>query len=336
VKDRHRILIIKLAALGDAVMASTMLPALRERWPDAHITWLCGRGIAPLVHCFEGIDEVVTLDERRLLAGSLPVRAATLAVAMTGLAGRAYDLCLVAHKDWRYRLIPLAARCRTVRALGGRNGPVPGRWHGDEYRRLALGEDGPFTASAPLATLRGAVAQGPSMRDEAPAPVLLVPGGARNVMRDDDQRRWPVGHYRELAASLLAQGVPVTLVGGAGDRWVESAFAGLGVTSCIGRTDIAGLLALLARAAVCVTHDTGPLHLACLAGTPTVALFGPTLGAEKVPPYARARVLSAALPCVPCYDGRDYASCPEAPCMQALSPEMVSRAVHELLQVGRA
>ncbi|MBG3878620.1 glycosyltransferase family 9 protein [Desulfovibrio oxamicus] len=333
--DRHRILIIKLAALGDAVMASTMLPALRERWSDAHITWLCGRGIAPLVHCFEGIDEIVTLDERRLLAGSLPVKVATLAVAMAGLAGRSYDLCLVAHKDWRYRLIPSAARCRAVRALGGRNGPVPGRWHGDEYRRLALGEDGPFTAPALLARLRGG-AQGPSMKGEVLAPVLLVPGGARNVMRDDDQRRWPVGHYRELAASLLAQGVPVTLVGGAGDRWAESAFAGLGVTSCIGRTDIAGLLALLARAAACVTHDTGPLHLACLAGTPTVALFGPTLGSEKVPPYARVRVLSAALPCVPCYDGRDYASCLEAPCMQALSPEMVSRAVHELLQAGRA
>lgn len=93
---------------------------------------------------------------------------------------------------------------------------------------------------------------------------------------------------------------------------------------------------MLARATACVTHDTGPLHLACLAGTPTVALFGPTLGAEKVPPYARVRVLSAGLPCAPCYDGRDYASCPEARCMQSLSPEMVSRGVHELLQVGRA
>jgi len=336
VNDRHRILIVKLAALGDAVMASTMLPALRERWPNAHITWLCGRGIASLVQCFEGVDEVMTLDDQRLLAGSLPVKAATLAVVMAALAGRTYDLCLVAHKDWRYRLIPFAARCRTVRTLGGRNGPVPGRWHGDEYRRLALGEDGSFAASAPLAMLRGATAQVPSLGGSAPAPVLLVPGGARNVMRDDDQRRWPVGHYRELAASLLAQGVPVTLVGGAGDRWAESAFAGLGVTSCIGRTDIAGLLALLARASVCVTHDTGPLHLACLAGTPTVALFGPTLGAEKVPQYARARVLSVALPCMPCYDGRDYATCPEAPCMQALSPEMVLQAVHEQLQAGRA
>lgn len=166
--DRCRILIIKLAALGDAVMASTTLPALRERWPNARITWLCGRGIAPLIHCFEGVDEVVPLDERRLLAGSLVVKAASLAVAMAGLAGRAYDLCLVAHKDWRYRLIPLAARCRTVRALGGRNGPVPGRWHGDEYRRLALGEDGPFTASAPLATLRGAAAQSPAMGGAPP------------------------------------------------------------------------------------------------------------------------------------------------------------------------
>jgi heptosyltransferase-2 len=336
VNNNHRILIVKLAALGDAVMASTMLPALREQWPEAHVTWLCGRGIAPLVHCFEGVDKVITIEEKKLLTGSLPVRVATLAAVMAGHAGNFYDLCLIAHKDWRYRLIPLVARCCTVRALGGRNGPVPGRWHGDEYRRLALGEDGPLVASAPLATLRRNAACRPILREIVPTVVLLVPGGARNVMRDDDQRRWPIENYRTLAALLLAQGVPVALVGGPGDRWVESTFAGLDVTSYIGRMGISGLLALLSRAAACVTHDTGPLHLAYLAGTPTVALFGPTLSAEKVPPYAAVRVLSAAMPCVPCYDGRDYALCPDASCMQALAPEVVSLAVHELLQVGRA
>lgn len=56
-----QILIVKLAAVGDVVMASTMLPALRQRWPKARITWLCGKGVAPLVALFEGVDEVLTV-----------------------------------------------------------------------------------------------------------------------------------------------------------------------------------------------------------------------------------------------------------------------------------
>ncbi|MGJ3522819.1 glycosyltransferase family 9 protein [Nitratidesulfovibrio sp. D1] len=326
-----RILVVKLAALGDVVMASTMLPALRERWPTAHITWLCGKGIAPLVECFEGVDEILTVDEKRLLTGTASARLPVLVSAILRLAGQRFDLCLVAHADWRYRLVPLAVRCRTVRALSGRNGPIPGRWHGDEYRRLALGEDGAFCASARLARLRADALNQKGIPDGEPAQVLLVPGGARNVMRDDNQRRWPVKYYRALAETLLAQGMPVGLVGGSADLWTEKAFIDLCVTSYIGKTGIVELLGLLSRARACVTHDTGPMHLAYLVGTPTVALFGPTLGVEKAPPFDHVRMLSATLPCAPCYDGRAYAPCPEPPCMRTLMPDTVLQTLHELL-----
>ena len=69
-----RYLIVKLAALGDVVMASTLVGAIRGRDAEAHITWLCGSGVAPLVRLFDGVDEVVVVNELALLRGSAPAR----------------------------------------------------------------------------------------------------------------------------------------------------------------------------------------------------------------------------------------------------------------------
>lgn len=243
--------------------------------------------------------------------------------------GRRFDLCLIANNNWRYRLIPLTALCSERRSLRGRGKQIPGRWHGDEYRRLALGLDTAFDEQAPLARLR-------THKDEdimpGEAPVVLVPGGARNILRSDAQRRWPVDYYREVAKALRAQGIPVALAGSGDDRWAEKHFADLEVTSFIGKTNLLQLLALLRQARACVTHDTGPLHLAYLTGTPTVALFGPTLAREKVPPSASVRVISASMPCAPCYDGYSYTPCLTCECMRSLSPFTVLHILRELLQ----
>ena len=65
----ERILIIRLAAIGDVVMASSLARRLRDDKPDAQITWLCGQTVAPLVERFADVDEVIAIDDRRLLAG---------------------------------------------------------------------------------------------------------------------------------------------------------------------------------------------------------------------------------------------------------------------------
>jgi heptosyltransferase-2 len=64
------------------------------------------------------------------------------------------------------------------------------------------------------------------------------------------------------------------------------------------------------------------MHLAFLARTPTIALFGPTRPTERLPHDVRARMLwgGAHLACRPCYDGRDYAPCPNNVCIQAIRP----------------
>ena len=344
-----RILIVKLGAVGDVVMASTALIPLRQEHEGAHITWLVGKGIAPLLRRCEEVDEVLELDAERLLAGGKAAQLAELSRVLVSLAGRSFDLVITAHPDWRYRTLTGSVRAKSRRWFShglGRERFLPGRHHCDEYVRLFTGVDGPST---PLPVFPEVAAELPDRLAQrlegARGPLaVLSPGGARNLMRSDALRRWPVQHYAELARQLLASGVSCALVGDANDDWTRDSFEGLEVIDLIGETSLVELLAVCRRASVLITHDTGALHIGRLAGTPQVALFGPTMPLRVGPqerhlrssggkaPRAISLWGGEALACRPCYDGRDYASCQDNLCLREISAQQVHRAALELLR----
>lgn len=323
-----RYLIVRLSALGDVVMASTLIGAIRARDPGAHITWLCGGGVAPLVRLFDGVDEVLAIDEVALLRGGMAPRLRTVVSLWGTLASRRFDMTLLGHADARYRVALRPARLGEVRTLEPLSGlrmlPIPGRYFADEYVRMldAPGSRGPITGHAELALLRAKL-------PTPPAPdrvgVVLVPGGTRNVLRESGLRRWPVARYAEVAAGLLAAGRPVTLVGDAGDAWTRPAFAGLDVRDEIGAHSVEGTLALMASAQLVISHDTGPLHLAGLVRVPLLGLFGPTMPTQFMPRHAGAEACwgGAGLGCRPCYDGRELAACVNNLCMQDIAAATV-------------
>lgn len=334
-----RYLIVKLSAVGDVAMASTLPGAIRQRDADAHIAWLCGAGVAELVRMFAGVDEVMVVDDAALLRGGAVRRVAALASAWRQLAGRHFDQILVGHADWRYRALALSARASRRRALSlapsARALPVAGRYHGDEYARLLEDDSrGPIAGHWPLADVRPAL-----RRPVAPAEVgvVLVPGGARNMLRESALKRWPVEGYAELARRLGRADVRVTLIGDAADAWVRPAFADLDVRDEIGAHGLAGTLGLLGAADLVVSHDTGPLHLARLVRAPLLALFGPTNPSHFVADDATTSILwgGGALACRPCYDGREFAACRDNLCMQDIRVEAVAERALEMLARDR-
>lgn len=334
-----RVLILKLAAMGDCIMASTLIAAVRDRWPAAHLTWVTGDGLAPLVRRFDGVDRVIGVDADALLAGRGLRRIAAALRAAAAIGRGPYDLALVAHFDPRYRLLLRAARIRETR--GAHDGavaraPRPGHWHGEEYARLVLDES-EVVAQRSVSPRLGCVTwptgrppQRPRRRD-----VLLAPGGARNVLRDNPLRRWPIEHWQALARALHAAGCHLTVIGARSDAAEAEAVlrAVPEAANAVGKDSLDGLLDRLASADAIVTHDSGTLHLAQLTDTPAVALFGPTPPASFVAPTARVTVVSAAagLACAPCYDGRDYAPCALNRCLSDVPPARVTAAVESLL-----
>lgn len=332
------VLIVKLAAIGDVVMALPMAAALRAQDPETRITWLCGATAAPLVRCVDAVDETVVVDEVAVLSGNRARKAKAVMAAWSALGSRTFDLAIVAHSDPRYRMLAARVRARERRWLGERSARprlVPGRYYGDEYVRLVTGIDDGRATRVPPPSVH--VALDPPVSQELAALagrtlVALAPGGARNPARDNPLRRWPLESYAALARTLVAAGYAVLLTGDGGDDWVRPAFVGIGVVDLVGATTLPGLAALYERCNAVVAHDSGPLHVARLAGAPVVGLFGPTLPSAVMRESEGAVALWRAgdLPCAPCYDGREFARCESNRCLAQIGPDEVALRVRAL------
>ena len=336
-----RFLIVRLAGLGDIAVTSTVLARIRDEHPGAHVTWVCGAAARDLVSLFDGVDEIVTVDERRLLRGGAVAQVMEIARLWRRLAFRRFDTVLLYHAAARYRV--LVAPVLAGRRLALRHGqnPRPNRFRGDEFARLLDGvkDEGPSLKRYALSDVRTRLpmsgGEGGSDRASSRPVVALVPGGARNVLRDDALRRWPVPSYAALARQLAAAGCGVVLVGGAEDEWVRSDLAGTPAEDAIGALDLQSTMALLRDCDVVVSHDTGPLHLARLVRTPVVALFGPTDPRSVVGDDPDVTWLwgGAHLSCRPCYDGRNYAACSSNVCIQSITVGEVFAAVMRRLDI---
>jgi heptosyltransferase-2 len=326
-------LIVKLGAIGDV---ATLLPAAwKLHQTGSDIDWLCGNTVAPLLSCYKWVRPVVVNDKR--LFGSIKVAAIGELIRTWGqLLGTRYDLCAVLQYDRRYRMLTLPVRAKRSIALSRDDRSlmlVSERHHSAEYVRILCAQPDAYCADniAPLAP--DSLPPNPMQRDGR-VRIALVPGGARNLVREDSQRRWPLESYVSLANLLLRVGYEVVLTGGPGDEWAESSFAGLPVSSGIGKWAIPQTMAFYQSCDCVVTHDTGPLHLAGLVACGIVGLFGPTSPSKFLP--RRNRVIGLwggeRLSCRPCYDGREFAPCAANGCLMAITPQRVAAAIEFLLE----
>ncbi len=333
-----RVLIIKLGAIGDVVMA---IPAVFEIYRGGfEVDWVCGTQVFPLLERYSWIRPIV-VDEAALFHGSVGEKLRTLTGLWRRIGAKQYGMCATLYYDGRYRLVGLPVRAKRKLMLSHTDRfrrLLPGRHHTDEYLRVMLGrDDGPLPgALAPVSP--DSLPESKWPRLDGRERVVLAPGGARNAMRSDDLRRWPVRSYVAVAQALLVLGLDVALVGGPDDGWASEAFLGMGVRDGIGKLPLLDTLALMEASDVVVTHDTGPLHLAGITSAGIVSVFGPTDPRGRMPQRAATVALwgGEGFACRPCYDGRDYAPCQENLCVQQVTPEMVVREVEELLRQRRA
>lgn len=327
-----RVLIIKLGAIGDAIMVIPAAFALHAQ--GYAVDWVCSAAVASVLGCYPWIG-VLVADERAILRGSSGEKLGALAELWRQIAGRRYDQVFTLYYDRRYRLLaaPVRAGRRVMlSATDRRFRLLPGRHHSEEYARILLslpdrhrpGQFGPVRAER---------LPGSPLARTAQARVVLAPAGARNLMRDDALRRWPDERYAELARRLVAAGHEVVLIGGPDDAWVRPVFAGVAVLDRIGQDSLPETLALLDEADVLVTHDTGPLHLGGITRVGIVTVFGPTDPRGRLPqrPGTLAIWGGERLACRPCYDGRDFAPCPENLCMASVPVGLVAARVQAML-----
>lgn len=337
--DPERILVKGVNWLGDAVMTLPLLAALRRRHPKARITVLTKPALADLYTLAPGADETVS-------QGGDP-NPLTSPRAWTRLVGdlrrRRFDLALVLPGSFLSAL--------TVRAAGARRRIG----YAQEGRSLLLTDALPKRADllrghrvgfylnllAPLGNVPAAeapalfVPAAPARAaDEALARAGVSPGAACVGLNPGATygaaKQWPPERFEAVGRALAADGARIIVFGGPAEAALGTRIATAipGAFDFSGKTSIPLLAALLARCAVLVTNDTGPMHVAQAVGTPIVAVFGPT-DPVTTPPYGdRHTIVRRPVACSPCL----LRSCPiDHRCMVRIEPAEVLEATRAWL-----
>jgi ADP-heptose:LPS heptosyltransferase len=343
-----RVLAVRLDALGDVIMTGPALRALAAARPGRRLTLLTSPAGAEAASLLPGVDDVVVYAAPWMKATPWRGDAAPDLAMIARLAEGRFEAAAV-FTVYSQSPLPAALLCRLagipLRLAHCHENPYqlltdwvpdpePAGGVRHEVRRQldlvaavgARAADDRLALAVPPAAARRASALVEELGLASPWTVLH-PGGSA------PSRRYP--HFAEVVRGLLAAGVGVVLTGDAREQSLVAAVgesAGVGVPSLAGRLDVAELAALLARAPLLVSNNTGPVHVAAAVGTPVVDLYALT-NPQHTPWGVPHRLLNHDVPCKYCYKS----VCPAGhhDCLRAVAPEAVVSAALDLLGEGR-
>ncbi|HKQ49094.1 MAG TPA: glycosyltransferase family 9 protein [Phycisphaerae bacterium] len=350
-REFRRILLIKPSSPGDIIHALPVLHGLRRRYPEAHIAWLVATSFANLLEADPALSEVIPFDRRRFgrLGRSISVTREFMAFVGT-LREKAFDLVIDLQGLFRSGFLAMASGAPVrigfagARELGWMfytdkipKGPRDEHAADRNYKVPPLlgFADHPMDFSMSLTDA-----------DRAHAAALLEECGVAEgtgyavlvPATRWETKCWPPDRFGALASVLGERhGLSSLLVGGPSDITAGQIAAGTSegaAHNVCGRTTLRELAALIERAAIVVTADSTPMHMAVAQQRPLVALFGPT-NPRRTGPYGRLDdVLRIDLECSPCYF-KKLSQCPhQHACMQRLDVEIVASAAGECLRRG--
>ena len=336
-RDFSKILLIKLSAVGDVVHTLPVLNKLRRRYPNAQIDWLVTPAIGELLRHHPALHNVIDF----MRDTSAPPWAWPALKSYAQLAAKlrpiGYDAVIDLHGQSRTAFLAFAAGAPVRIGFAKQHASVwdNSRKMTDDFRKHAWqgAREGAwlfYTHHIPLPTLDvhvidhylsignllGFDAGTADFSFRIPQSaydridVLLRQRGVANKQfvviaprGNWETKRWPDEKSAAVARHFLQRGCAVVVVGAPRERPVGASIARLapGIVDLTGETSISELAALITRAAVCIAHDSGPMHLAVALGRPAVGLFGPS-DTVWAGPYRRENaVVRAGLACSPCY-----------------------------------
>ena len=360
----RKILLLKMWGMGSMVLASPLLEKLRLRHPGARIDFVTLLENAAIVKMYPGIERLITIDLGRGTFRFLFDTVRTLwsirregydllldlefftrfSAIFSFLAGPTWSHGFSAKGNWRGKLHDVEVPFNAYNHVASNFLTVLRGDYMNPVEAEELARPGVLPRLSPPVgsweSCRRRLSQHPAWREGEPI-VVVNPNAGDMAL----ERRWPASHVTALLTDLTARcSVNLVLIGSPTERgYVESLVAesdpGSRVISLAGETDIAELVALFAHAAVVVTNDSGPMHIAAAAGASTVALFGPETP-TLYSPLRSAReqrhiVHHQKLACSPCMFVHDnkVLSCwfAQAKCMAGIEPADVVASVEALL-----
>lgn len=283
-KDYKNILIIKMSSLGDIIHALPSLYALRQCFPKARITWAVHESFAGILPGAPWIDEIYVIQRKKIK------QIKYLRQVRKELHQKNFDLVIDLQMIAKSGLISFLSGCED------RIGYNDARECSGIFSRAILGENTKgHIIEQLLDVIRYLGWQGTEIRfplceykkelkiietqlyelGVVGKYVLLVPGTR------GENKKWPISYWGQLARKLADQKVYCIVSGTKTEKPMADEICKIANSSFVldfmGKTNLLELVALEKKAAVHISSDTGPLHIANAIGTPIIALFGPTL-----------------------------------------------------------
>lgn len=346
--EYQNILLIKMSSLGDILHTLPFAAALRQRFPQARITWLVHPQFAGFVPDPPVIDEVLYFDKVKFKKQSLLEKLRYFREMRALLHSKHFDLVIDMQGLFKSAVLAAISGCSerigycelregssfVSRAITGAHSKdhVIERYL-DVARYLGARVDSLEDVRFPLPDLAKESAAVRSKLQAAGwqggAYVVIVPGARWET------KVWPVEHYIALAQKLVAEGTAVVLAGGPDDAAKGAAIAASCGSSLVldltGQTTLRELAALIKGAQFYISGDTGPLHFAAALKKPLIAMYGPTR-ADRTGPYGskNSTVLLSPAECAGCL--RKH--CSSWHCMHDITPEQVYKIYREKVAQG--
>lgn len=335
--NRESILVIRLGAMGDVLLISPALRALRSAFPEAEIDVLVKASFAPLLAQHPAIDRLHIWQAGTAFAPMVSAlrrqHYTHVADLQSNLRSRWVAWCSGAKHRVRFhhhrfrRDLLLHFRINTYGPLT----PVPQRFLKalapwgviDEGKGLAL-----FLHPQDKET--AAVWMQSRGIDENKPVLAMAPGASRAT------KCWPLDRFQHVARHFAAQGMQILALGGPEDTdacLAVSTAAGENGFAAAGEFSRMETAAALHRSTLLLSNDTGLMHMACALDVPVAALFGPTTAHFGFFPFrARASVVEVQLKCRPC-SKHGTAQCPKGHflCMKSIQTREVIDTLNRLL-----
>ncbi|MCY4073150.1 MAG: WecB/TagA/CpsF family glycosyltransferase [Chloroflexi bacterium] len=346
-----RILLVQLADIGDLVLATPAMAALREAKPDSRIDLLASRHAVDVVPR-ELIDTVIAIDKgghnatRALLSPSNIVK-------LLSLRRVNYDMLIFFHHFTlragliKFRLIAKVSGARRI--IGLRNEYASfltdavadngfGRVHEAQYWLDLVALAGAPSKTRPAQVYsEKSEAIASTMEELNDGPIVVMHAGSGGYSK---ARRWSPGRFAEVADQLKSRyKTHIVLVGQSSDDSPEAArLMDFEVLNLVGKTTLPQLADVLRRADLFIGADSGVMHLAAAAGTPVVSIFGPS-NHEAWKPWTvdgRTSIQRSGVACSPCsYVGHTIGArdgCAARTCMKLVTSRQVFEAAATVLE----
>jgi len=340
------ILILKTHAIGDVLMISPSLKAIRRKFPEAHISLLIGSWSKDAAIGNPNLDEVIVFEDaiffnpdfrkmlrlvrelrRRHFDWMIAFHASSFLHLFGLLVGIPYRVGFDENGSGFSLTLKVPWDSNDERYVPERYFEIPRKLSADtkDYKlELFLSKEDVEFANDFL--------RKHGIR-EYDLIVGLCPGGAKNPAESVPARVWDIKNFAALGDAISEQLNGVIIVFGApSDRERVSKLINLmqhkPINAC-GETNFKQFAALIQRCSILITNDSAPLHVAVAVGTHSVCMFGPTNGTSRLPHNEKHVAIQSKMECSPCYGYARFPGCPNPQCMSSIKPEEVLDVIKE-------